>query len=103
MMLAASSHKLAIVVDGFISTAAAAMAVAIEPNTLGYLIAGHQSQEPGHALAARTPQFEAGSHLDMRSGEGTGAVLAMSIVESAICLYSQMATFTSAGVSEVSE
>ena len=103
MVLTASSHKLAIVVDGFISTAAAALAVAIEPNTLGYLIAGHQSQEPGHALLLEHLNLKPVLTLDMRLGEGTGAVLAMSIVESAICLYSQMATFTSAGVSEVSE
>ena len=103
MVLAASSHRLAIVVDGFISTAAAALAVAIEPNTLGYLIAGHRSQEPGHALLLELLKLKPVLTLDMRLGEGTGAVLAMSIVESAICLYAQMATFASAGVSEASE
>jgi nicotinate-nucleotide--dimethylbenzimidazole phosphoribosyltransferase len=103
MVLAASGHKLAVVVDGFISTAAAALAVAIEPNTLGYIIAGHRSQEPGHALLLEHLSLKPLLTLDMRLGEGTGAVLAMSIVESAICLYSQMATFTSAGVSEASE
>jgi nicotinate-nucleotide--dimethylbenzimidazole phosphoribosyltransferase len=103
MVLAASSHKLAVVVDGFISTAAAALAVAIEPNALGYLIAGHRSQEPGHALLLEHLNLKPVLTLDMRLGEGTGAVLAMSIVESAICLYTQMATFTSAGVSEASE
>ena len=103
MVLAASSHKLAVVVDGFISTAAAALAVAIEPNALGYLIAGHRSQEPGHALLLEHLNLKPVLTLDMRLGEGTGAVLAMSIVESAICLYTQMATFTAAGVSEASE
>jgi nicotinate-nucleotide--dimethylbenzimidazole phosphoribosyltransferase len=103
VVLAASSQKLAVVVDGFISTAAAALAVAIEPNTLGYLIAGHRSQEPGHALLLKYLTLNPVLALDMRLGEGTGAVLAMSIVESAIRLYSQMATFTSAGVSEASE
>ncbi|HMH13727.1 MAG TPA: nicotinate-nucleotide--dimethylbenzimidazole phosphoribosyltransferase [Edaphobacter sp.] len=103
MVLAASSHKLAVVVDGFISMAAAALAVAIEPNTLGYLIAGHRSHEPGHALLLERLNLKPVLTLDMRLGEGTGAVLAMSIVESAICLYSQMASFTSAGVSEASE
>ena len=102
MVLAASSHKLGVVVDGFISAAAAALAVAIEPNTLGYLIAGHRSQEPGHALLLEHLNLKPVLALDMRLGEGTGAVLAMSIVESAICLYSQMATFSSAGVSEAS-
>jgi nicotinate-nucleotide--dimethylbenzimidazole phosphoribosyltransferase len=103
MVLAASRQKLGIVVDGFISTAAAALAVAIEPNTLGYLIAGHRSQEPGHALLLEYLNLRPVLALDMRLGEGTGAVLAMSIVESAICLYTQMATFASAGVSEASE
>jgi nicotinate-nucleotide--dimethylbenzimidazole phosphoribosyltransferase len=103
MVLAASSNKLGVVMDGFISSAAAALAVAIEPNTLGYLIAGHRSQEPGHALLLEHLNLKPVLNLDMRLGEGTGAVLAMSIVESAIYLYSQMATFTSAGVSEASE
>ena len=103
MVLAASGHKLAVVVDGFISTAAAALAVAIQPNALGYLIAGHQSQEPGHAVLLEHLNLKPILTLEMRLGEGTGAVLAMSIVESAICLYSQMATFTSAGVSEACE
>jgi nicotinate-nucleotide--dimethylbenzimidazole phosphoribosyltransferase len=103
MVLAASSHKLAVVVDGFISTAAAALAVAIEPKALGYLIAGHRSQEPGHTLLLEHLNLTPVLAFDMRVGEGTGAVLAMSIVESAICLYTQMATFSSAGVSEASE
>ena len=103
MVLAASRHKLAVVVDGFISTAAAALAVAIEPNSLGYLIAGHRSQEPGHTLLLEHLNLKPVLTIDMRLGEGTGAVLAMSIVESAICLYTQMATFASAGVSEAAE
>ena len=103
MVLAASRQKLAVVVDGFISTAAAALAVAIEPNAAGYLIAGHRSQEPGHAVLLEHLQLKPVLNLDMRLGEGTGAVLAMSIIESAICLYSQMATFTSACVSEATQ
>jgi nicotinate-nucleotide--dimethylbenzimidazole phosphoribosyltransferase len=102
MVLAASRLKLAVVVDGFISTAAAALAVAIEPRVQGYLIAGHRSQEPGHALLLEHLNLEPVLALDMRLGEGTGAVLAMSIIESAICLYSQMATFDSAGISGAS-
>jgi nicotinate-nucleotide--dimethylbenzimidazole phosphoribosyltransferase len=103
MVLAGSGHKLGIVVDGFISTAAAALAVAIEPKALGYLIAGHQSQEPGHALLLEHLNLKPVLALDMRLGEGTGAVLAMSIIESAIYLYCEMATFSSAGVSEAPE
>jgi nicotinate-nucleotide--dimethylbenzimidazole phosphoribosyltransferase len=94
---------LVVIVDGFISTAAAALAVAIQPNAQGYLIAGHRSQEPGHVLLLEHLHLKPILTLDMRLGEGTGAVLAMPIVESAICLYTQMATFASAGISETSE
>jgi nicotinate-nucleotide--dimethylbenzimidazole phosphoribosyltransferase len=100
MMLGAARHGIAVVVDGFISTVAAAIAFAIEPLVHGYLFAGHQSEEPGHKILLEyiglTPIFS----LKMRLGEGTGAVLAMPVIESAMCLYNEMATFTSAGVSE---
>jgi nicotinate-nucleotide--dimethylbenzimidazole phosphoribosyltransferase len=99
MVLAAAQHKLVIVIDGFISTAAAALAVALSPNTQGYLIAGHQSEEPGHKLLLQHLRLVPVLSLHMRLGEGTGAVLAMPILESAVALYTQMATFTSAGVS----
>jgi nicotinate-nucleotide--dimethylbenzimidazole phosphoribosyltransferase len=101
MVLGAASHRIAIICDGFISTAAAALAVAIEPNVRGYLIAGHQSVEPGHRLLLERLGILPLLSLDMRLGEGTGAALAMSIVESAVALYLGMATFKSAGVSEV--
>jgi nicotinate-nucleotide--dimethylbenzimidazole phosphoribosyltransferase len=102
MMLAAPRHRIAILVDGFISTAAAALAVALEPNVRGYLIAGHRSEEPGHKLLLDLLELTPLLALNMRLGEGSGAVLAMPIVESAIALYTQMATFASAGVSEAS-
>ena len=100
MVLAAAQNHIAIVVDGFIATAAAALAVALEPHAQGYLIAGHRSQEPGHSLLLELLRLRPVLSLDMRLGEGSGAVLAMPIVESAVALYSQMATFGSAGVSE---
>jgi nicotinate-nucleotide--dimethylbenzimidazole phosphoribosyltransferase len=102
MVLTAAEHSLIIVVDGFISTAAAALAVAIAPTVQGYLIAGHQSEEPGHKLLLDYLELTPLLTLNMRLGEGTGAVLAMPILESAIALYAQMATFSSAGVSEAS-
>ena len=102
MVLAAAEHSLIIVVDGFISTAAAALAVAISPAVQGYLIAGHRSEEPGHQLLLDYLKLTPVLTLNMRLGEGTGAVLAMPILESAIALYTQMATFSSAGVSEAS-
>lgn len=103
MVLGAANHHLAILCDGFISTAAAALAVAIAPNAHGYLIAGHQSAEPGHRLLLEHLHLTPLLSLNMRLGEGTGAVLAMPIVESAVALYIRMATFAAAGVSEASQ
>ena len=100
MVLAGAKHHVVVVLDGFISTAAAALAVGIAPNALGYLIAGHRSEEPGHKLLLDHLQLTPVLSLGMRLGEGTGAVLAMPVIESAIALYHQMATFSSAGVSE---
>jgi nicotinate-nucleotide--dimethylbenzimidazole phosphoribosyltransferase len=102
MVLAAARHRIVVVADGFISTAAAALAVAIEPNVHGYLIAGHRSEEPGHQLLLDHLKLTPILSLGMRLGEGTGAVLAMPIIESALYLYTRMATFASAGVSEAS-
>jgi nicotinate-nucleotide--dimethylbenzimidazole phosphoribosyltransferase len=102
MILGAARHRLAAIVDGFISTAAAALAVALETRVRGYVIAGHRSEEPGHTLLLDFLQIEPILNMGMRLGEGSGAVLAMSVVDSAVALYSQMATFASAGVSEAS-
>ena len=103
MVLGAASHRIAILCDGFISTAAAALAVALVPETRGYLIAGHESVEPGHRLLLQYLGLAPLLSLNMRLGEGTGAVLAMPIVESAVALYLGMATFASAGVSEATQ
>ncbi|WP_353073260.1 nicotinate-nucleotide--dimethylbenzimidazole phosphoribosyltransferase [Tunturiibacter gelidiferens] len=102
-ILGAARHGAAIVVDGFISTAAAAVAFALVPEVRGYLFAGHQSEEPGHQALLDYLGLKPILTLNMRLGEGTGAVLAMPILESAMCLYNQMATFESAGVSEAKD
>jgi nicotinate-nucleotide--dimethylbenzimidazole phosphoribosyltransferase len=102
-ILGAARHRIAVVVDGFISTAAAAIAFAIAPQVSGYLFAGHQSEEPGHQVLLAYIGLKPILALNMRLGEGTGAVLAMPILESALCLYNQMATFESAGVSEAKD
>jgi nicotinate-nucleotide--dimethylbenzimidazole phosphoribosyltransferase len=99
LMLAAANHKRVIVVDGVICTAAAAIAVAIAPEVHGYLIVGHQSEEPGHRLLLEHLNLAPVLTLNMRLGEATGAVLAMPVLESAMAIYTQMATFDSAGVS----
>jgi nicotinate-nucleotide--dimethylbenzimidazole phosphoribosyltransferase len=99
LMLGAARNGISVVADGFISTAAAAIAFALEPQVRGYLFAGHQSEEPGHRILLEYIGLRPILSLNMRLGEGTGAVLAMPIIESAMCLYHQMATFASAGVS----
>jgi nicotinate-nucleotide--dimethylbenzimidazole phosphoribosyltransferase len=103
LILGAAQNGIAIVADGFISTAAAAIAFALEPRVKGYLFAGHQSEEPGHRVLLEYIGLKPILSLNMRLGEGTGAVLAMPIIESAMCLYNEMATFASAGVSEATE
>jgi nicotinate-nucleotide--dimethylbenzimidazole phosphoribosyltransferase len=103
MVLGAAKNRIAILCDGFISTAAAALAVAMAPHAHGYLIGSHESAEPGHQLLLRYLNLSPLLLFKMRLGEGTGAVLAMPIVESALALYLGMATFESAGVSESSQ
>ena len=98
-ILGLASHQRAIVCDGFISTAAAALAYAICPDVKNYLYAGHCSEEPGHQYLLETIGLQPILSLGMRLGEGTGAVLAMPIIEAALHLYGEMATFASAGVS----
>jgi nicotinate-nucleotide--dimethylbenzimidazole phosphoribosyltransferase len=100
LILGAAQSGIAVIADGFISTAAAAIGFAIEPRVRGYLFAGHHSEEPGHRVLLEYIGLKPILSLNMRLGEGSGAVLAMPIIESAMCLYNEMATFASAGVSE---
>ncbi len=103
MVVGAARYRIAVVTDGFISTVAAALAYALEPRVREYLFAGHHSEEPGHRFLLEYLGIDPILMLNMRLGEGTGAVLAMPIIESALRLYSDMATFASAGVSGASE
>jgi nicotinate-nucleotide--dimethylbenzimidazole phosphoribosyltransferase len=100
MMLAAAGHRLPILIDGFISTAAAAIACALAPHARESMFAGHRSQEPGHRILLEHLALRPILDLEMRLGEGTGAVLAMPILEAAVRIYQEMATFSSAGISE---
>lgn len=97
--LGAARARMAILCDGFISTSAAAIAYTIAPQIKPYLFAGHSSAEPGHNHLLHYLGMRPILNLDMRLGEGTGAVLAMPVIEAALRLYSEMATFASAGVS----
>ncbi|GAB4470359.1 MAG: nicotinate-nucleotide--dimethylbenzimidazole phosphoribosyltransferase [Anaerolineales bacterium] len=100
VILAGAAHRRPVVVDGFISTAAAMIAVSLAPLARQYLIASHRSKEQGHTLMLEWLGLEPVFDLEMRLGEGTGAALAMSVVEAACKLLAEMATFDEAGVSE---
>jgi len=100
IILAASSKRVPIVIDGFISGAAALIAYQLCPKIKDYLIASHQSQEKGHKIILDFLGVNPLLDLNLRLGEGTGAALAMSIIEASVKILTEMATFQSAGVSE---
>ena len=88
------------VVDGFISSAGALVACRLCPQVKDYLFFSHLSEEAGHATFLRLFKVEPILDLRMRLGEGTGAALAMTVIEAAVKIYNQMATFASAGVKD---
>ena len=103
LCLGAAANGCAVLVDGFIATAAAALAVRFRPAVRDYLIAAHRSTEPGQGplleILGQRPLFD----LEMWLGEGTGAALAVPVVRAAVEAFTRMATFASAGVSEAGE
>ncbi len=99
LMLGGASVQIPIIVDGFISAAAALVAVRINPSVRDYLCLSHRSPEQGFAVLAQTLQLEPLFDLGMRLGEGTGAVIAAHLLRCAVRLQSQMATFSTAGIS----
>jgi nicotinate-nucleotide--dimethylbenzimidazole phosphoribosyltransferase len=100
VMLGAAAHKIAVVLDGFITGSAALVAVGLCPAVRDYLIAGHRSVEPGHAFILRRLELQPLLELEMRLGEGTGAVLALGLVEASLRILREMATFEGAGVTD---
>ncbi|MBA7676815.1 Nicotinate-nucleotide--dimethylbenzimidazole phosphoribosyltransferase [subsurface metagenome] len=100
VMLAAAAHRIPVVLDGFISGAAALIATALSPRLKDFLIAAHVSAETGHRLLLRHLELKPLLDLGMRLGEGTGAALGIFLAEVAARTLSEMATFTEAGVSE---
>ncbi len=100
VMLGAASRRIPVVIDGFISGAAALIATAMAPALKPYLIAAHRSAEPGHRIMLEHMGLQPLLDLDMRLGEGTGAALGIFVVEAAVRLLAEMATFAEAGVSE---
>ncbi len=100
LVLGAAARKIPVVVDGFISTAGALIASELSREAGGYLFAAHRSVERGHAVMLERLGLKPILDLDMRLGEGTGAALAISLIEAGLKIYSEMATFSDAGVSE---
>lgn len=99
-IIGASAKGIPVVVDGFISGAGAMIAVALEPLIKNYIYVSHRSQEIGHTLMLQRLGERALLELDMRLGEGTGAALAINLVEVSLKIFHEMATFDSAGVSK---
>ena len=99
VMLGAAAHRVPIVLDGLIAGAAALVAAALTPGVVDYCIPSHRSAEQGHAIALRHLGLSPLLELDLRLGEGTGALLAMPLIEAAVRLLNEMATFGEAGVS----
>lgn len=89
-----------VLVDGFISSAAALMAVAINASIRPWLMFSHESAEPGHQAILSKLDATPLLNIGMRLGEGSGAAVAVSLMQSAVLLHNQMATFEAAGVSE---
>jgi len=102
VILGAAAQRLPVVVDGFISGAAAMIAVGLAPQARPYIIASHRSQERGHQIMLDWLGLRPLLDLDLRLGEGTGAALAMSLAEAACRILAEMATFGEAGVAEKS-
>jgi nicotinate-nucleotide--dimethylbenzimidazole phosphoribosyltransferase len=100
VILGCRSERVPVVLDGFITGAAALVATALEPGAVDAMIAGHRSPEPGHALVLEKLGLEPLLDLRLRLGEGTGAALALPIVRSAIALLNEMASFDDAGVTD---
>ncbi len=100
VILAAASHRVPVVIDGFISGTAALVAYGIAPAVKDYMIAAHRSVERGHSVTLDYIGLKPLLDLDMRLGEGTGAALGICIVDAACKILGEMATFEDAGVSE---
>lgn len=99
VILAAAAHQCPVVIDGFISSAAALLAQRFSPESAVYMIASHTSHEQGHAHLLKELGLDPMLQLDMRLGEGTGGVLALHLIDAACRIMAEMATFESAGIS----
>jgi nicotinate-nucleotide--dimethylbenzimidazole phosphoribosyltransferase len=99
VILGAAARRVPVVIDGFISGTAALVAARLAPDVKPYLIASHQSVEIGHRVILEHLDLRPLLGLNLRLGEGTGAVLAFHLIEAAARILNEMATFDEAGVS----
>jgi nicotinate-nucleotide--dimethylbenzimidazole phosphoribosyltransferase len=100
VILGAAAHRCPVVIDGFISSAAALVASRLAPLSAASMLPSHLSQELGHRQLLASIGLKPMLEMDMRLGEGTGAVLCFPIVEAAVKIMNEMATFESAGISK---
>ncbi|HYQ00783.1 MAG TPA: nicotinate-nucleotide--dimethylbenzimidazole phosphoribosyltransferase [Polyangiaceae bacterium] len=97
-MIEAARHGVPVILDGFVTNAAALVATRMEPNLSGYLLAAHESPEPGAKAALAQLRLTPLLGLEMRLGEGTGACLGLALLRTAVHTQSSMATFATAGI-----
>ncbi len=102
-MLAAAEQKMLVVVDGFICTAAAMLAIAINENVKEYMIFAHCSGEQGHQKMLDFLKVQPLLNLGLRLGEGTGAALALPLIQASAAFYNDMASFAQASVTDVTD
>jgi|VirMetMinimDraft_7_1064189.scaffolds.fasta_scaffold25732_2 nicotinate-nucleotide--dimethylbenzimidazole phosphoribosyltransferase len=100
-MLAAAENNMVIIVDGFICTAAAMLAIELNANVKGYMVFAHCSGEQGHQKMLQWLNVKPLLNLGLRLGEGTGAALALPIIQAAVAFYNEMASFADAEVTDV--
>ncbi|MBL7170494.1 MAG: nicotinate-nucleotide--dimethylbenzimidazole phosphoribosyltransferase [Candidatus Omnitrophica bacterium] len=100
IILACASRRIPVVIDGFISGAGALIACGLAPQAADYIFSSHESVEVGHKKMLEKIGVKAYLDLNLRLGEGTGAALAMDIIEAGVKIHNEMSTFGEAGVSE---
>ena len=98
LCLGAAANRMAVMVDGYISTAGALIAMRICPAVKDYLFFSHMSAEPGHRKFFEREGLRPALDLGLRLGEGTGAAIAMQVLEDAVAIYNEMATFADMGI-----
>jgi len=98
LIIGAALHRIPVVIDGFISSAAALVAVSLNPRIRDYLFAAHKSVEPGHGILLKWLQLKPLLDLSMRLGEGTGAALGITVIDAGVKILRDVLTFEEAGV-----